>query len=630
MAPKAAPKANGPAAKAKAAPGRQDGKIPNRKMDAPAKKDGKVDEKEDKTAKLMALRAAKKIQRYCKGMRVLSAMQAIHILEDVVLMVPTPGGEALEAILAGPKLPTDEELASNASEVSASPTHAETAMASGARYDSSRPGSADGQSRVSGPGSRAGGTSSASSGTGEHDSGDDSSTDDEERPHITEHMLARQLKMWDIHETHRTASLIFWLLGRQGEVLFAEDLERVHRHHRIRRRNANSKVQLYLVLVQHGDAVQSSISMRPCTAGPLPNDGPRPLDPAGWEQVTRIAWALRLCPPWSSPGLVLTASSQCSLETSDRLYRVLEEPHHYEIRDCGLEIHHDHHRDHHDHHDHHHGHHHDHSHDHDHDHHHHRRCPPPTVCDPLDFPRVHALLGPTNYYVAEEVAALILATENPNRKSKKKPKEAPPVLIVAGGSVVETMLACLTSGRPREELLTARLRGGDAVLLSSPVMCSIVGEDLDERWRPSSNLWEEAMKRDDWTIAHHLRGDGTGQPVELGGAPVAEKIEQAEFKSNLTDQWNAYAGAALILTDSQYLDIRKRAGKDQSTGLGLDPALSKTLRPLVKDYVIPDAQVEGSQENAPPGAQDKGSRNGQMGRLGSKGKANRRTSKQAH
>merc|ERR1719247_3856094 len=84
------------------------------------------------------------------------------------------------------------------------------------------------------------------------------------------------------------------------------------------------------------------------------------------------------------------------------------------------------------HHDHHHHHHHDHHHHHHHDHHHHdhyqdhRKCPEPTVCDALDFPRSQSLIGPVTYYVAEALSDTIRAGENPNRNPKRKPKEATP------------------------------------------------------------------------------------------------------------------------------------------------------------------------------------------------------------
>lgn len=211
------------------------------------------------------------------------------------------------------------------------------------------------------------------------------------------------------------------------------------------------------------------------------------------------------------------------------------------------------------------------------------------MCDALDFPRNQPLLGPVTYYAAEALADTMRASENPHRSPKLKPKEVTPCFIVAGGSVLETLLGCLTASRPYEEMITARLRGGDAVLLTSAPMCSIVGEDLDERFRPNSNLWEDAMKRDDWTIVRHLRGDGTGQPVELGGKPKVEAEEKKGWNSaTLTEQWNRYAGNTLILSDSEYLEIRKRAGFGQETGKAIPLEIMATLKPLVKDYVIAD------------------------------------------
>jgi hypothetical protein len=149
-------------------------------------------------------------------------------------------------------------------------------------------------------------------------------------------------------------------------------------------------------------------------------------------------------------------------------------------------------------------------------------------------------------------------------------------------------------------------------------LCSITGEDLDEKWRPNSNLWEDAMRRDNWTVVHHLRGDGHGIPLELGGIPEVKPEVPSEFKTKLTAQWNAYAGAALILTDSQYLDIRRRAGLDEKSGMGMDPQLCKTLKPLVKDYVIPVPGEQTLQNDHHE--QHKGGRPGSRGRKLSNGK----------
>merc|ERR1719263_1288713 len=123
-------------------------------------------------------------------------------------------------------------------------------------------------------------------------------------------------------------------------------------------------------------------------------------------------------------------------------------------------------------------------------------------------------------------------------------------------------------------MIKSRLSGGDAVLLRTPAMCSIVGDGVHERWRPSSKLWEEAiLRRNDWQLVHHLRGDGKNQPVSLGGTVKKPPPIPKEYKTRLTAQWNRYAGCALILSDAQYLDIRKRAGLDQASGMGMPDQL---------------------------------------------------------
>jgi len=212
------------------------------------------------------------------------------------------------------------------------------------------------------------------------------------------------------------------------------------------------------------------------------------------------------------------------------------------------------------------------------------------------------MFGPVSFYVAETLTALMLKRENPSADAKKQPGAPPPCLIVAGGAVLETLIACLTCSRPREEALVARLRGGDAVLLSSSTMCGLVGDDEDERWRPNSNMWSEALKRDDWSIVHHLRGSGEGQPKELGGIPEEKPEQAAHFKTRLTAQWNRYAGRALILTDDQYFDIRKRAGFPQESGMGFTQELGSALRPLtqgytVREYVPPEIEEEEDEDD---------------------------------
>lgn len=574
MAPKAKPKGK---AKAK---GRE--VIMNRKMSAPKQEE----DAKERTQKILAQRAVRKIQRYCRMKRVLSAMDAIRLLEDVVLVAPTPGEEALKLILEGPKL----EGAENEDRESAQSGSARSGEAS-SQEDSQ----ADGHSaRLT------------------HRS------DDEGPTRLTEQVFIERLRQWDVEEPERMAHLIFWLLDVQAEAVYlperskpvfrkpeltAHHLDRVCGHHRKRRRNMNSKVHLFLALVQHGDAEQS-YSTRPPTAGCMPKDGARPMTPEGWNQVTRTAWALRLCPTWMPPGTILASESQCCVETAERIRLVGEEAEPAAMeptdgsmltrsvssgclgaamrqgvpqlgsdqltakgsgsqpgalqRSCstntgGV-----------------------------------KRFPPANLSDALDFPRPSALLGPVNYHVGEAVSSTLKASENPNRNPKRKPEEATPTLLVAGGAMLETLLACLTSGRPREEVVTSRLRGGDAVLLRSHALTQLVGEDANERWRLNSNLWLEGMRRNDWTVLQHIRGDGHKLPVELGGIPTPRPDIPAEFKTRLTAQWNRYAGTALVFSDREYLDFRMRAGFDQSTGLGLQPEISKTLRPLVKDYVWTD------------------------------------------
>jgi len=75
-----------------------------------------------------------------------------------------------------------------------------------------------------------------------------------------------------------------------------------------------------------------------------------------------------------------------------------------------------------------------------------------------------------------------------------------------------------------------RLGGGDAVLLRSPPLPRILLEGEDERIRPASELWEEALRRNKWTAAHHLRGDGLGARLGTMVAPRAERSAQEAAK----------------------------------------------------------------------------------------------------
>lgn len=627
MAPKAAAKGKAaPKAKGK---GRQ--VILNRKMAAPEQ----VKDATEKTQNILATRAVKKMQRYCRMRKVLSAFDAIRILEDVVLAAPTPGDEALKIILAGPK-----------QEVSDDNVERESAQGGSVRSNNEKLELQE----VSSPG----GSQATSQGARLTQI-----PDDEGPSRLTAQVLSERLGQWGVEEPERIAKLIFWLLDVQGTSaglrsdrespayrrpeLTAYDLDRVCRHHRKRRRNMNSKVHLFLALVQHGDAEQS-YSTRSPTSGCMPKDGARPMTPEGWNQVTRTAWALRLCPTWMPPGTILTAESQCSMDTAERIRLVGEEieadltlepeialprsvsagclgsamrqnapqprydqaltkglgsqpgapsrnssknlgslgsqpgaPSRSSSKNLGSS----------------------------------QFFPPANICEALDFPRPSALLGPANYYVGETLSSILKKSENPHRNPQNKPKEATPTLIVAGGAMLETLLACLTSGRPREEVLTTRLRGGDAVLLRSHALTQLVGEDANERWRLNSNLWLEGMRRNDWTVLQHIRGDGRKLPVELGGIPTPRKEIPAEFKTRLTAQWNRYAGTALVFSDREYLDFRMRAGFEESTGLGLQPEISRKLRPLVKDYVYTD----------PPGWLD-------VSRTGSKASTSRNPSKQ--
>jgi len=491
---------------------------------------------------LKKLRAAKRLQRAVRAYRVQRAFAQIVTLEDGLLEFPRPGSEAAHLLF---------EVGNNRN---SSATLSSGALACSSCGNTCKQDKEEGARKLSGRTSSLGGTSS-----------DDSrSRPDLEPPIIAEQQLAGCLEVcqstlgdlcpepWGSGDAVGAARAVLWLLG--VPVLRVQELQRIYEHHKIRRKNALSKTILSFVVVQHGISDQG---------GPLPFSDeryePRPLRPEGWEQVTRTAWTLRgLSLDGWAPGLVLTGGSRCCIETAERLCAVAVD----DI--AGAEA---------------------------------KPSPPTVTSTVFDVPRLPDIIDEFTRVVDAQ------PTLPPTRAIRALGATSlPPVLLVAGGSTVETLLACLTAGRNREEQIVSRLGGGDAVLLRSPPMCQIVGEGLDERCRSTSELWEEALLRDTWSIEHHIRGDArrgpqrcapTVQSWQEANADDSNSIETSSGEGDTTPlekgnsfhrSWCEYAGNPLILSHTEFSQLCERAG---SIHHPMDRAVTQALRPLVKDYVLP-------------------------------------------
>mmetsp|Transcript_139955 Transcript_139955/g.241800 ORF Transcript_139955/g.241800 Transcript_139955/m.241800 type:complete len:659 (-) Transcript_139955:74-2050(-) len=562
----------------------------------PAKKQGsarskkespkKRREQQEKAERLLKIFCVRKMQRMYRVHKVRFAVRAIHELEDFVFEgQPTPGIEAYQMLFDGPNPETTGgaigfELAMRLHGPppdlfgKKTPSDAGSQLSRGTgRAKASEQGSVVSGSRQ---GSRQGSAPSSSR-------SQRSNASSENVPRLSQELLIFRLGEYGVENAAQIAHLIFWILDCEGE-LSPEDLEVVYRHHRIRRRNMVSRVVLHLILVLPGNS--------DWLAAAESEDGAQPLLPEGWAQVTRTGWLLRAAGAAWLPGLVLRGSPQCCAETADRMRLIAD--------DGGLEQGADNtdanstrassaasrrssktsrrsskakrrrsklgqQSD--------------------------PECytfPAAHVCEALDYPRPNRknrLDCPATYDIHVEVGRILRRLEPAVIDVKEQPNEPMPVLLVAGASVLELLLSCLTSGRPREDCLTARLTGGDAVLLTSPFMCQLTGEGANECWRPNSELWEEAMRRDDWLVHQHFRGDGRGLPEEAGGFPpppsplFKRKPDARWVKSDIRSAWNTYAGPPLILGERDYNLLRQRAGLEHTP---LQEHVCKALKPLTK------------------------------------------------
>jgi len=63
-------------------------------------------------------------------------------------------------------------------------------------------------------------------------------------------------------------------------------------------------------------------------------------------------------------------------------------------------------------------------------------------------------------------------------------------------------------------------------------LAGALNEEEDERIRPASELWEEALRRNQWTAAHPLRGDGLGIRLGTMADPRAERQAAAKAQED--------------------------------------------------------------------------------------------------
>lgn len=573
----------------------------------------------------------KKIQRMARGASIRNMMRTVHIFEDEVLKKPTPGPQAVVALTPPPIVRPrgqQEDKASGSRRPSKEPADVAGGGGRGPQSDS-RLQSKKRPSKLAMPGQRPGSAGSRASGRSKKSGGSQGSMEVIQQL-VTVDALADCLQKTGLYppapeppppEYDEYGDLIVpeepleplprskaWLAAlsilRLLDVpddghLDENHLHCIFQHHMRRKRNSSSRTCLRLLLVQHGDSCRVSREGAPegPPSSPLTRSG-RDMLPAGWAQVTRTAWALRLLPDWL-PAAMLTSSLACSTQTSERLCSVLDD------KDLSAEL-------------------------------------PgvasgdrltPCVWETLDYPDNQGVRGlhfPV-WDVAPQVQKVLSQAEadgmcDQDDQAQKaaddfemKFKEPQPVMLVAGGAVLESLLGFLSQGLSRKSLDSLRLGGGDAVLLKSPPVFRIVGDLGEERIRPDSELWQIVLKRPKWKIYRHIRGDGLG--AKLGGLPqtLQEVTEEAAAKitkgvkkdaafddldldpdddddappdrwvdtrvfSETRESFRGFAGQPLIYSHLDFSKLVSRSG----TAHALERADTAKLRPLVQFYKSKD------------------------------------------
>eukprot|EP00930_Biecheleria_cincta_P032694 TRINITY_DN22670_c0_g1_i1.p1 TRINITY_DN22670_c0_g1~~TRINITY_DN22670_c0_g1_i1.p1 ORF type:complete len:650 (-),score=116.53 TRINITY_DN22670_c0_g1_i1:25-1953(-) len=601
-------------------------------------------ESEEKRIELQQGQMAKKIQRVARGAIIRNIIHTIHIFEDEVLKKPTPGPQAVVELtpppIVRPRGGQQEEQASSSRRPSKESGRS-VAGGAGRRQTSAvnlqqkrttsklaipaQAGPAQG-----GPGQRPGSAGSRASARSKKSGASGSQGSMEviqqlvtvdalaDRLQTTGHfppppeppppeedeygylIVPEEPPELPPSQAWLAARSIFRLLDVPDDGHLDEShLHCIYQHHLRRRRNSSSRTFLRLLLVQHGDScrVPTEGASKEQPSSPLTRSG-RDMLPAGWAQVTRTAWSLRLLPDWL-PTAMLTSSLACSRQTSERLCSVLDD------KDLSAEL-------------------------------------PgaasenrltPCVWETLDYPDNQVKQGVRGLHfpvwdVAPQVQKVMSQAEAQDVSDQDlaqkalddfelKFRDPKPVMLVAGGAVLESFLGFLCQGNSRKCLDSIRLGGGDAVLLKSPPVFRMVGDLGEERVRPDSELWQIVLKRPKWKIFRHVRGDGLG--AKLGGLPptLQEATEEAAAKitkgvkkdpafdnldmdpdddddappdrgdgadtrvfSETREAFRGFAGQPLIYSHLDFSKLVSRSG----TAHALERADTAKLRPLVHHY----------------------------------------------
>jgi len=358
--------------------------------------------------------------------------------------------------------------------------------------------------------------------------------------------------------------------------------DRIYRHHRIHQRIASSSTILRLVMMRHGDSSWAFTGGdRPFTSPALPvspmANHSRTLQPSGWTQVTRTAWALRLCPDWK-PHLVLSSSLRCCRQTTDRVCSVLDDP---DLRSGSIP----------------------------------RVVEAPIgACKTLDYPDIQGLGFPV-WDLGEEVGNAVQQAEADSGGVGGVPKGMekngrPPLILmlVTSGAAIETLLGFLATGLSRQHLDQLLIGGGDALLLESPILHRVCEAEFGETLRSDAELWQAALARNRWKVVRHIRGDGLG--AKLGAIPktvqelnvdvrtkIDRKVKRPKFYdtfhvpdaehegrnvySETRERFRSYAGQPMIFSHTEFSKLCRQAGREE---LPLESEFCVKLKPLVYGF----------------------------------------------
>eukprot|EP00929_Paragymnodinium_shiwhaense_P110904 TRINITY_DN7820_c0_g1_i2.p1 TRINITY_DN7820_c0_g1~~TRINITY_DN7820_c0_g1_i2.p1 ORF type:complete len:749 (-),score=180.08 TRINITY_DN7820_c0_g1_i2:105-2351(-) len=421
------------------------------------------------------------------------------------------------------------------------------------------------------------------------------------------------------------ATAIFWLMldPDTEEPFNSYHLTQIYNHHRMRRKNAFPRVTLRLTLVVHGATDQS-------IGSGMAGDPARPMVPEGWLQVARTGWALRLHPLFA-PSIVMTSTENSCVQTADRLKTIMSqdeedssdsEPDEPEPTPAPKEdapegetseeprepvI---------------------------------RRPPFPEarLSKELIFPTGRHL-GPESYKVQEAMTRAMVGFDSkagliPIVDLEEPPEGPPAIMLIGSAFIMETVMAVLTAQSRKMDEAMGRLGGGsrlcpgDAVIMQSHSIVHCKGEEFSETYRLNSELLEDVLKRADWQTIQHIRGSGKpsespdwfvsadtkkkgsklddddgledgqgdattmeedGDMFEDGGEDGEDGDRRRRGKpyvrGPIANAFAKYCGEPLIFSHDEFSRLVVRAGSEIRP---VDQKTMAALRPLVKDYVLPE------------------------------------------